>query len=167
GAIGEKQVLSYQGGGRRRSDIVMQLSHRFVEKFYAGYTALDRVRLFGQVRTLFTDWIDKGYLKCIDVPEDVVVESPNLKDEACNRINDAIVRKAVENEKASVSVLLDDFLPTGSTSSVNFRISSKKKIAYETGPAKSHVNYAICDSGWEDILCKVLAARLAHCMLNG
>ena len=156
GAIGEKQVLSYQGGGRRRSDIVMQLSHRFVEKFYAGYTALDRVRLFGQVRTLFTDWIDKGYLKCIDVPEDVVVESPNLKDEACNRINDAIVRKAVENEKASVSVLLDDFLPTGSTSSVNFRISSKKKIAYETGPAKSHVNYAICDSGWEDILCKVL-----------
>ena len=77
-------------------------------------------------------------------------------DEACNRINDAIVRKAVEDEKASVSVLLDDFLPTGSTSSVNFRISSNKKIAYETDPEKSHVNYAICDSGWEEVLCSVL-----------
>ena len=156
GAIGEKLVLSYEGGGRRRSDIVMHLSRRFVEKFYAGYAALDRVRLFGQVRTLFTDWIDKGYLKCIDVPEEVVVEFPNLTDEACNRLNDAIVRKAVEDEKASVSVLLDDFLPTGTTSSVNFRISSKKKTAYETDPKKSHVNYAICDSGWEEVLCAVL-----------
>ena len=155
-AIGEKQVLTYEGVGRRRSDIIMQLAKRFVEKFYSGYTALDRVRLFGQVRTLFTDWIDKGYLKCIGVPEDVVVESPNLKDEACNKINDAIVRKAVAEDKASISVLLDDFLPTGSTSSVNFRISRTKKIAYETSPGKSHVNYAICDSSWEEILCRVL-----------
>ena len=156
GPIGEKVVLTYKGGGRRRSDIVMQLSHRFVEKFYAGYAALDRVRLFGQVRTIFTDWMDKGYLKCVDVPEDVVVEFPNLKDEACNKINDAIVRKAVAAESASISVLLDDFLPTGSTSSVNFRISRNKKIAHETDAAKSHVNYAICDSSWEEILCRVL-----------
>ena len=97
-----------------------------------------------------------GYLKCVNVPEDVVVEYPNFADEACNRVNDAIVRKATEKETASISVLLDDFLPTGSTSAVNFRISRNKKIAYETRPDKSHVNYAICDSGWEEILCKVV-----------
>lgn len=158
GAIGEKTKLTYVGGRRRRSDIIMQLTKRFIERFYTrdGYSALDRVRLFGQIKQLFTEWMNLGYLKCVNVPEDVVVEYPNFADEACNRVNDAIVRKATEKETASISVLLDDFLPTGSTSAVNFRISRNKKIAYETRPDKSHVNYAICDSGWEEILCKVV-----------
>ena len=158
GAIGAKKILAYRGGKRRRSDIIMHLTRRFIEMFYSreGYTAIDRVRLFGQIKFLFTDWIDKGYLKCINVPEDVLVELPRITDEACNRLNDAIVRKATENETASISALLDDFLPTGSSSAVNFRISRNKKIAHETHPAKSQVNFAICDSGWEAILCKVL-----------
>ena len=161
GAVGEKAMLVYRGGRRRRSDIIMQLTKRFVEKFYTreGYTALDRVRLFGQVKRLFTDWIDRGYLKCMNVPEDVVVDYPNLMDDACNRLNDAIVREVTAKAQASISVLLDDFLPTGSTSSVNFQISREKKIAYEMHEAKSHVNYAICDSGWEEILCRVLEAH--------
>ena len=157
GAVGAVDILKYEGSRRRRSDIIMHLAQRFIAKFYTrGYTALDRVQLFGQIKRLFTEWIDLGYLKCVTVPEDVVVDYPPLTDEACNRVNDAIVRKATEEGKESVSVLLDDFLPTGSTSSVNFRISRNKKIAHETHPNKSHVNYAICDSGWEEILCRVL-----------
>ena len=156
GAVGEREHLEYVGGKRRQSDIVMHLAQRFVDKFYGDNAMMDRVQLFRQVRTLFTDWIDRGYLKCQGgTTADIVVEFPNYTDEACNRINDAIVRKATEEETASVSALLDDFLPTGSTSSVNFRISSKK-ILYETAPDKSHVNYAVCDSGWEEILCRVV-----------
>ena len=156
GAVGEREHLVYRGGQRRQSDIVMHLAQRFVDKFYGDNAVMDRVQLFRQVRTLFTDWIDKGYLKCQGgTTADIVVEFPNYMDEACNRINDAIVRKATEEETASVSVLLDDFLPTGSTSVVNFRISSKK-ILHETASDKSHVNYAVCDSGWEEILCRVI-----------
>ena len=158
GAIGEKTVMTYEGGGRRRSDIIMQLTRRFISRFYGGsaYTAMDRVHLFGQVKRLFTDWIDQGYLRCTNVPEDVVVDYPNLGDEACNRVNDAIVRQATQEDTATISVQLDDFLPTGSTAAVNFRISRTKKIAYETNPGKSQVNYAICDSGWEEIFCRVV-----------
>jgi type III restriction enzyme len=156
GAIGEREHLVYRGGNRRQSDIVMHLAKRFVDKFYGENPAMDRVLLFGQVRALFTEWINSGYLKCQGgATADIVVEFPNYTDEACNRVNDAIVRRATEEETASVSVLLDDFLPTGSTSSVNFRISSKK-ILHETAPDKSHVNYAVCDSGWEEILCHVV-----------
>lgn len=156
GAVGEREHLAYVGGKRRQSDIVMHLAQRFVDKFYGDYPAMDRVRLFGQVRRLFTDWINNGYLKCQGgATADIVVEFPNYTDEACNLVNDAVVRKATEEESASVSALLDDFLPTGSTSSVNFRISSKK-ILHETAPDKSHVNYAVCDSGWEEILCRVV-----------
>ena len=156
GAIGEREHLVYRGGNRRQSDIVMHIAKRFVDKFYGENAAMDRVLLFGQVRALFTEWINSGYLKCQGgATADIVVEFPNYTDEACNRVNDAIVRRATEEETASVSVLLDDFLPTGSTSSVNFRISSKK-ILHETAPDKSHVNYAVCDSGWEEILCHVV-----------
>lgn len=158
GAVGERAHLAYVGGKRRQSDIVMHLAKRFVEKFYGseGYTAIDHVRLFAQVRRLFTDWLNNGYLKCQGgATPDVVVEYPIYTDEACNRLNDAIVRKATADETASISVLLDDFLPTGSTSSVNFRISSKK-LLHETRPDRSHINYAVCDSGWEEILCHVI-----------
>ena len=158
GAIGKKALLRFVDNPRRRSDIIMHLTQRFITKYYVGgkYTAMDRIRLFGQIKRLFTEWMDSGYLKCHEVPESVLVSYPNLADEACNRLNDAIVRQATEDETTSVSALLDDFLPTGTTSAVNFRISSTKKIPYETSPGKSHVNYAICDSGWEEILCRVI-----------
>ena len=158
GAIGEGVTLAYKGGRRRRSEIIMNLAQRYIEKFYMhdGCTAFDRARLFVQVKQLFTEWISLGYLQCKNVPEEVVMEFPNIRDEACNRVNEAVVRLSTEKGTASISVLLDDFLPTGSTSAVNFRISQNKKISYETRSDKSHVNYAICDSGWEEILCKVL-----------
>ncbi|MBE6395635.1 MAG: restriction endonuclease [Lentisphaerae bacterium] len=158
GVVGESNILKYEGGHRRRSDVIMHLSKRFIEKFYSTnqYATMDRIHLFGQVKRLFTEWIEDGYLRCYNVPEEVVVEFPNLCDEACNRVNDAIVRAATDDDKMSVSVLLDDFLPTGSTSVVNFRISRNKKILHETRETSSHVNYAVCDSKWETIMCRIL-----------
>ena len=138
----------------------MHLAQRFIAKYYAADGGeFDRMRLFGEVRRIFAEWIDGGYLACVQVPEDVLVEYPNLTDEACNRVNDAIVRQATEKGDESVSAFLDDFLPTGSSSAVSFRISRTKKIAHETDAAKSHVNYAICDSTWEEALCRVLEAH--------
>ena len=40
---------------------------------------------------------------------------------------------------------LDSFMPTGSTSRFNFRISRRPKILWEASPAASHVNYAVCE----------------------
>ena len=165
GFVGRPELLEIGESRMRISEVVAKLAARFVERFYSdpAYTMMDRQRLFVNVKRLFSEWISSGYLRGLgERRPDFAVMFSNLRDTACDKINDAIVKDSVaRNPATSVSALLDDFLPTGSTDRVNFVISRTAKILHETAPDKCPVNYAVCDSDWERMVCEILEAHPA------
>jgi len=164
GFVGSPELYELKKPSMRPSEVVARLAGRFVERYYdSGYTVLDRTRLFGKIKRLFTEWVDGGYLRGLgkDLPE-LAVQYRDLLELACEKMNDAIVKDAVaRNPETFVSAQLDDFLPTGSTDPVNFVISRTAKILHETAPDKCPVNYAVCDSDWERMVCEILEAHPA------
>ena len=81
----------------------------------------------------------------------------DLADMACNSITAGITR-ALEG-KQPIHVLLDPYNPTGSTAYVRFQTSKKTRWDTSGPPPKNHVNWAICDSGWETEFCRVAEAH--------
>ncbi|MBO7653752.1 MAG: restriction endonuclease, partial [Kiritimatiellae bacterium] len=155
--VGKREKLTLGEGSMRFSDVIYHLASHFVGLYFASdkFTDMDRTRLFIQVRQLFAQWINGGYLKLDPtVNAESVVVYKNLADAACQRLNLAIMRAESEKGNSSVRAIIDSFMPTGSTSRVNFRISRHSKVLFET--VKSPVNYAVCDSTWEALLCRVL-----------
>ncbi|MBP5543647.1 MAG: DEAD/DEAH box helicase family protein [Kiritimatiellae bacterium] len=157
--VGRREKLVLGEGTMRVSEVVAQLTKHFIGLFFAmdKFTDMDRTQLFIQVRRLFTQWINGGYLKLDPtVNNDCVVAYKNLADAACQRVNLAIMRAEGEKGLAGVRAIIDNFMPTGSTSRVNFRISRNSRTLFETDETRSHVNYAVCDSSWEAIFCSVV-----------
>lgn len=160
--VGQREKLVLGKGTMRASDVIYSLAKHFISLYFMSekFTDMDRTHLFIQVRQLFAQWINGGYLKLDPtVSIEHVITYKNLADAACQRMNLAIMRAEAQKGDAKVRVIIDNFMPTGSTSRVNFRISRKAKILFQTAPERSHVNYAVCDSSWESILCSVLEAH--------
>jgi type III restriction enzyme len=67
----------------------------------------------------------------------------------------AIVVSADKSRKRLA--ILDPYNPTGSTMDVNF--NTAKTLRWETDSRRCHVNWAICDSTWEQEFCRVLDAH--------
>lgn len=157
--VGHREKLVLGEGTLRTSDVIYSLAKHFIGLYFMTdkFTDMDRTHLFVQVRQLFAQWINEGYLKLDPtVNIECVVKYKNLADAACQRINLAIMRAEAEKGDAKVRAIIDSFMPTGSTSRVNFRISRTSKILFQTSSEHSHVNYAVCDSSWESILCSVI-----------
>ena len=53
--------------------------------------------------------------------------------------------------------MLDPYNPEGSTRHVRFTTS--KQIRWETDPELCHINWAVCDSGWEAEFCRIVEAH--------
>lgn len=160
--VGMREKLVLGEGTMRVSDVIYNLAKHFITLYFNTdkFTDLDRTNLFIQVRRLFAQWINAGYLKLgPGVNVECVVKYKNLADVACQKVNLAIMRDVQAKGQSQVRAIIDSFMPTGSTARVNVRISRRSKILWETSPAASHVNYAVCDSSWEEILCQVLEAH--------
>ena len=157
--VGAREKLVLGEGTMRISDVVYSLSKHFISLYFSDskFTDIDRTQLFIQVRRLFAQWINEGYLELDPtVNPESVVKYKNLADAACQRLNLAIMKAVRDKGETTIRAIIDSFMPTGSTSRVNFRISRTSHLLHETHPNFSHVNYAVCDSTWEQILCKVL-----------
>ena len=155
--VGRREKLVLGEGTMRMSDVIYHLAKHFIGLYFMHekFTDMDRTQLFIQVRQLFAQWVNGGYLKLDPtVNAESVVVYKNLADAACQRLNMAIMRSEYEKGNSNVRAIIDNFMPTGSTSRVNFRISRTSKLLFET--TASHVNYAVCDSAWEAVLCRVL-----------
>ena len=159
--VGRTEKLAMGEGTMRVSDVVYLLAKHFVGLYFADprFTDIDRTHLFMQVKNLFAQWMNAGYLKLHPtIGLNCVVKYRNIADAICQKMNMAIMREVREKGEPRVRAIIDSFMPTGSTSRVNFRISrnSPKGGCHETAADKCHVNYAVCDSKWEAILCRVL-----------
>ena len=74
---------------------------------------------------------------------------------ACEKIKAAITATLVGENP--IKAILDPYTPTGSTALVNFTTS--KTLRVKTDPSRCHINWAICDSTWEQEFCRVAEAH--------
>jgi type III restriction enzyme len=141
----------------RVSTIIYELSYYLLGNKLRESNGSLPLQLFGQVKQIVREWLDK-YLICKGdtYPAQLVYRA--LADQACEKIFAAISRyleRTAENdEEYSLRALIDNYNPIGSTRHVNFQTS--KPNYWKTNPRRSHINYVICDSNWEEKLCQVV-----------
>ena len=134
----------------RRSTLLYHLAKRLLETRWRDPGEAPKLHLFGQLKRITRQWLD-GHLVCKGGTYPAQLMYQELADVACERITRGIVAK-LEGERP-VRAVLDPYNPAGSTVHVNFRTS--KALRWETAAGRSHVNWAICDSGWEAEFCRV------------
>lgn len=144
GIVGEGVVLNADVLNELRpSTIAMHLTRRLMQTKFRDHDEALPVHLFGSIMRVVRRWIDEGYLVCNGVPTGAVTYL-DICDKAVERIYLACQR-TLHGEKR-VKAILDAYNPKGSSRFVNFTTS---KDTFKTSPAKSHVNYVVCDSSWE------------------
>ena len=134
----------------RRSTRLFHLTKRLLETRWRDPGEAPKLHLFGQLKRITRQWLD-GHLVCKGGTYPAQLMYQELADVACERITRGIVAKH-EGERP-VRAVLDPYNPAGSTVHVSFRTS--KTLRWETAAGRSHVNWALCDSGWEAEFCRV------------
>ena len=155
GIVGEGSELTLAHTKDVRSqEIVYELTKRLLETKWRDEEGEPKLHMFGQLKRITRKWLD-SHLECKGGTYPAQILYQELKEIACERIARGIIKKS--REDGLIKVLLDPFNPVGSTSEVNFRTSNELK--WRTKPARSHVNFAICDSTWEIEFCRVAEAH--------
>ena len=134
----------------RRSTLLFHLAKRLLETKWRDPGEAPKLHLFGQLKRITRQWLD-GHLVCKGGTYPAQLMYQELADVACERITRGIVAK--HEDERPVRAVLDPYNPTGSTVHVSFRTS--KPLRWETAAGRSHVNWALCDSGWEAEFCRV------------
>ena len=157
GLVGEGVTLTPDHlRSTRRQTIAFRLAHRLLERHFREGGAPPKQHLFLQLRAITRRWLDDGYLRCEGgtFPAQVLYADPINR--AVERIHAAIARAAVrdgESGESVVKAMVDPYNATGSTRQVSFTTS--KQLRWQTRIDRSHVNWAVCDSGWEAEFCRV------------
>jgi len=151
GIIGEASHLTLEHTkNMRKSEVLFHLTARLVQRWGAK-DGTERAHLFGDLKRVTREWLD-GYLSCEGDTTPAQLTYKVLADEACNRIIAAI--NLENSDSRPVMAVLDPYMPTGTTATVNFTTS--RPLRWQTDPRRCHLNWAICDSTWELELCRVL-----------
>lgn len=150
GIVGEQANLNLDfTADERPSRIIFELTNYLMRnKWEPGKES--QLYLFGQFKRIVRQWLE-SCLVCKGGTFPAQLGYATIADMACERIIAAIVRSQVGEKRPKV--VLDPYSPEGSTASVNLYTS---KAAYETAPARSHLNYAVLDSDWEGEFCRVV-----------
>jgi type III restriction enzyme len=112
-----------------------------------------QLHLFGQLKRIVRQWMETC-LKCEGGTFPAQLRYATIADMACERVIKAIVQSQVGVKRPKV--VLDPYSSQGSTANVNFYSS---KSAIETDPRRSHLNYAVLDSGWEGEFCRIVESH--------
>ncbi len=151
GIIGQGVELNLvHTGAVRPSQVLYDLTSYLLLTKFRDANGDPRLYLFGQLKRLVKQWVD-GYLKCTAGTYPAQLKYKMLADMACNKIVAAITSAFVGERP--IEAVLDPYNPEGSSAHVNF--TSSNPLRYATAPHRSHVNWAVLDSGWEAEFCKV------------
>ena len=153
GIIGESADLTLAHlEDMRHSTLVYKLTQRLVETKWRDPGGEPMPALFGQLKRIVREWLDE-YLECKGGTYPAQLAYQELADIACERITAAITTELYG--ESPIKAILDPYNPTGSTRHVNFTTSKTLRWDSSNGN-RSHLNWAICDSGWEVELCRIL-----------
>jgi len=155
GIIGEGVDLTLvHTGGLRRLTLLYHLTERLLYTKWRDPGEEPKLYLFGQLKGIMREWLD-NYLICRGGTYPAQLMYLSLADMACEKVTAAITRH--HSDKRPMNAMVDSYNPTGSTIHVNFNTS--KKTRWKTDPRRCHVDWIICDSGWEAELCRVAEAH--------
>ncbi len=164
GFVGAQAIMCVGDGikqvDKRRSTIIAKLAEAVIEYYPHFADASEKVEAFFSIKNIVTRWIAEGHLKCVNGAIPAQVFYPQMLVRAVEIIAHALRRGTLQaNPEARVRVLIDSYNPQGTSANVNFTVSRKSKILHETAADKCHVNYAVCDSAWEETFCRVVEAH--------
>ena len=147
---------------RRYNTLAYHIAKRLVETRWRKPGEAPSLHLFDQLKCIVQVWLKK-HLQCKGDTQPAMLLYAQLADMACERIAAAIDRTAQRTSSASgqekppMTALLDPHNPSGSTASVHFATS--KSLLWQTTANRCHVNWALCDSTWEQECCRVLESH--------
>ena len=137
----------------RRNTLLYELTWRLLETKWRDAGEEPKLYLFGQLKQIASRWLDER-LVCKGGTFPAQLKYLELADMACERITRSIV--ASHEGDRPVKAILDPYSPEGSTATVRFTTSKKRR--WRTDPGQCHVNRTICDSDWELEFCRVAEA---------
>ena len=158
GIIGETADLTLQHLDQiRRSTVIYHLTERLLMTRYRDPGDEPKLHLFGQLKRIARQWLNEC-LVCTGgtYPQQLMYQE--LADEACNRIVAGITSTLV-GEDRPIQVVLDPYVPTGTTQNVSFNTSKETRWDTLGPPPKCHLNWIVCDSDWEAEFCRVAEAH--------
>jgi type III restriction enzyme len=145
GIVGEGVMLSAaEMKDKRPSTVSYELAKYMLYSYFKDGDGEPKLHLFYQIQRIVRRWIDEGYLECKGDTGPWMLQILSIASQAAERIYNAIAAAIGDDQR--IRAVLDPYNPRGSTRHVGFLTS---KDLYETSPAKSHINYVVCDSGWE------------------
>ena len=152
GIIGEGVNLTIERiKDPRKSTVIMNLAKHLVYTKYRDADELPRTHLIMPMKKLVREWLDQC-LVCKGGTNHGVLAYREIADMACDKIVHAIMVSPGQGKRQQV--ILDPYNHVGSTRYVNFNTS--KALRWQTDSRRCQVNWAICDSSWEQEFCRVL-----------
>jgi type III restriction enzyme len=156
GIVGEGVNLTVEHlADARPSTILYNLTSHLLFRMWRDAGEETNYNLFGQLKRITKDWLDHCLI-CKGETQRVQVLYPDIRERAAGRIMAAInatMQKSESADRPIMTVMLDPYNPTGSTSHVNFMTS--KTSRWETDARRCHLNWVILDSDWEAEFCRI------------
>jgi type III restriction enzyme len=156
GIVGATEILTLDYlKAQRNSTIAAHVAKHMIFEKLRDANEAPRMHLFPAAKRIVNQWLNEGHLvtKGGTMPAQLLYRE--LADEVCDIIFGALIDKP--GGERILRAVLDPYNPIGTTRDVNFNTS--KATRYHPRPDKSHINWIITDSDWED---KLAAAIEEH-----
>jgi type III restriction enzyme len=156
GIVGATEVLTLDYlKAQRNSTIAAHIAKHMIFEKLRDANEAPRMHLFPAAKRIVNQWLNEGHLvtKGGTMPAQLLYRE--LADEVCDIIFGALIDRP--GGERILRAVLDPYNPISSTRDVNFNTS--KATRYHPRPDKSHINWIITDSDWED---KLAAAIEEH-----
>jgi len=149
GIVGASEVLTLDYlKAQRNSTIAANIAKHMIFEKLRDANEAPRMHLFPAAKRIVNQWLNEGHLVTKNGTMPAQLLYRELADEVCDIIFGALIDKP--GGERILRAVLDPYNPIGSTCDVNFNTS--KATRYHPRPDKSHINWIITDSDWEDKL---------------
>ena len=154
GIVGEPAVLTLDHLGRRMrpSEIASKIASHLVMHKLRDANEAPKTHLFPRAKQIVRQWLKSDKVAFRDGTQAAQLTYMQLADEVCDLILGALMTQP--RGEPAIRAVPDPYNPTGSTRDVNFTTS--KAGRYWPRPDRSHVNWIVTDSEWEDRLAQLI-----------
>ena len=153
GIVGESEKLTLEYlKAQRHSTIATHVAKHMIFEKLRDENGQPRMHLFPAAKRIVNQWLSEDHLECKGGTMPAQLLYRQLADEVCDLIFGTLTEG--ERGESIVRAMTDAYSPMGSTLDVQF--NTTKDSRYWPRADKSHVNWIITDSEWEDQLAAVI-----------
>lgn len=153
GIVGESEKLSLDYlDTTRLSTIAYNVAKHMIFEKLRDENGAPKMHLLMPAKRIVLQWLKEGHFECKGDTKPAQLLYRELADEVCDVIFNALTD--TDRGESILRAVLDPYQPEGSTLGVQFNTTVATR--YWPRPDRSHLNWIITDSDWED----KLAARI-------